>query len=77
MSDTQTVLDMIAMNGEDGVTTKELLIASGKRVTQRTRETLLDQLNTLVSQGRLVSEMGWRKDIAGRPYKVPVFRPVK
>lgn len=76
MSETKTILDMVAMNGEDGVTTRELVIASGRRVTDRTKKAMLERLAALVAEGKLAATLGWRKDIGGRPYKVPVFRPV-
>lgn len=77
MTEPNLILDMISMNGVDGVTTKELVVASGKQPTQRAKESMLAKLNDLIGVGKLECVEGWRKDIMGRPCKVPVYRPVK
>ena len=73
----EAILEMVAMNGEDGVTVRELVIAEGKRPTQRARDTMRERLLDLVRAGRLECVMGRRRDVVGRPNVIPVYRPVK
>lgn len=77
MTGPEPILEMVAMNGEDGVTVRELVIAEGRKPTARARESMLARIHPLVKSGKLECVMGRRADVAGRPCAVPVYRPVK
>lgn len=82
-AEVDAILEMVAMRGDDGATTKELIVASGQRVTETTRRKMQAHLAGLVDAGKLTGGQGLRPslrfDSKGNRVMapVPVFRPVK
>lgn len=69
------ILEMVAMNGEDGVTIRELTAAAGKRVNKDSMARMRDHIRPLVESGQLVTGIGYRPTLRRGAGGQPVMQP--